>query len=166
METILLTSPGFTNRLARNVRDLQGLSYDVNGSITGGAGIVACPFQVVLGVEAKDKDKGLQAVMKELQQFLKDGPTAEEVKDAKDYLLNSFVSSWETVEDMADYLLSVERFGLGMDYAGDYYRAVKAVTPEEVLRIARNYLDLKNLTTVIVGPVDKNGKLIEGEQDK
>jgi zinc protease len=166
METILLTSPGFTNRLARNVRDLQGLSYDVNGSITGGAGIVACPFQVVLGVEAKDKDKGLQAVMKELNQFLKDGPTPEEVKDAKDYLLHSFVSSWETVEDMADYLLSVERFGLGMDYAADYYRAVKAVTPEEVLRIARKYIDLKNLTTVIVGPVDKNGKLIEGEMDK
>ena len=166
METILLTSPGFTNRMARNVRDLQGLSYDVNGSITGGAGIVACPFQVVLGVEAKDKDKGLQAVMKELQEFLKDGPTAEEVKDAKDYLLHSFVSSWETVEDMADYLLSVERYGLGMDYAGDYYRAVKAVTPQEVLRVARKYIDPKNLTTVIVGPVDKNGKLIEGEQDK
>ncbi len=67
---------------------------------------------------------------------------------------------------MADYLLSVERFGLGMDYAADYYRAVKAVTPEEVLRIARKYIDLKNLTTVIVGPVDKNGKLIEGEMDK
>jgi zinc protease len=166
METILLTSPGFTNRLARNVRDVQGLAYDVNGSITGGAGIVACPFQVVLGVEAKDKDKGLQAVLKELDQFLKDGPTDVEVKDAKDYLLGSFVSSWETVEDMADYLLTVERYGLGPDYAGDFYRSVRAVTPAEVLRVARKYIDLKNLTTVVVGPVDKNGKLIEGEQDK
>ena len=165
MEMILLTSPGFTNRMARNVRDLQGLAYDVSGSITGGAGFVACPFQVVLGVEAKDKDKGLQAVMKELEQFLKEGPTAEETRDAKDYLLHSFVSSWETVEDLADYLLTIERYGLGRDYAADYYRAVKAVTPEEVLRVARKYIDLKNLTTVIVGPVDKNGKLIE-EQGK
>ena len=166
METILLTSPGFTNRLARNVRDLQGLAYDVNGSMTGGAGIVACPFQVVLGVEAKDKDKGLQAVMKELEQFLKDGPTEVEVKDAKDYLLHSFVGSWETMEDLADYLLTVERYGLGPDYAGDYYKGVRAVTPAEVLRVARKYIDLKNLTTVVVGPVDKNGKLIEGDQDK
>jgi zinc protease len=166
METILLTSPGFTNRLAHNVRDVQGLAYDVNGSITGGAGLVAGPFQVVLGVEAKDKDKGLQAVMKELETFLKDGPTDVEVQDAKDYLLRSFVSSWETVEDMADYLLTVERYGLGTDYVSDYYAAVKAVTPAEVLRVARKYIDLKNLTTVIVGPVDKNGKLIDGEQDK
>ena len=29
--------------------------------------------------------------------------------------------------------------------------------------MARKYIDLKNPTTVIVGPVDKNGKLIEGE---
>lgn len=166
LEMILLTSPGFTNRLSRNVRDVQGLAYDVNGSITVGAGLVASPFQVVLGVEAKDKDKGLQAVMHVLEEFLKDGPTAEEVKDAKDYLLASFVSSWETVEDLADYLLTVERYGLGPDYAAKYYTAVKAVTPEEVLRLARKYIDLKNLTTVVVGPIDKNGKLIEGEQEK
>jgi zinc protease len=166
METILMTSPGFTNRLAKFVRDQQGLAYDVNGSITGGAGIVACPFQVVLGVEAKDKDKGLKAVMKELEGFLKDGPSEEEVKDARDYLLHSFVSSWETVEDLADYLLTVERYGLGTDHPAKYYRAVKAVTPAEVHRVAKQYIDLKNLTTVIVGPVDANGKLIEGEQDK
>jgi len=39
-------------------------------------------------------------------------------------------------------------------------------TPAEVLRVARKYIDLDRLTTVVVGPVDKNGKLIEGEQDK
>jgi zinc protease len=104
--------------------------------------------------------------VKELDSFLKDGPTAEEVKDAKDYLLASFVSSWETVEDLADYLLTVERYGLGVDHAAKYYASVKAVTPAEVHRVAKKYIDLKHLTTVVVGPVDANGKLIEGEQDK
>lgn len=166
METILSTSPGFTNRLARNVRDVQGLAYDVSGSITVGSGQAAGPFQVVLGVEAKDKDKGLKAVMAELSQFLRDGPTQEEVRDAKSYLLSSFVSSWETVEDMADYLLTIKRYGLGSDYPARYYRAVHSVTAEEVLRVARKYIDLKNLTTVVVGPVDQNGNVIEGETDK
>jgi hypothetical protein len=32
--------------------------------------------------------------------------------------------------------------------------------------VARKYIDLKNLTTVVVGPFDKNGKPTEGEQDK
>ena len=166
LETILLTSPGFTNRLAKNVRDLQGLAYDVNGSITVGAGLSAGPFQVALGVEAKDKDKGLQAVLKELTQFLKDGPTEEEVKDARSYLLSSFVSSWETAEDLAEYLVALKRYGLGVDYAAKYHQAVGAVTPAEVLRVARKHIDPDRLTTVIVGPVDKDGKLIEGEQEK
>jgi len=166
LETILLTSPGFTNRLAKNVRDLQGLAYDVNGSITVGAGLSAGPFQVALGVEAKDKDKGLQAVLKELTQFLKEGPTEEEVKDARSYLLSSFVSSWETAEDLAEYLVSLKRYGLGYDYAAKYHQAVGAVTPAEVLRVARKHIDPDRLTTVIVGPVDKDGKVIEGEQEK
>jgi zinc protease len=166
LETILLTSPGFTNRLAKNVRDLQGLAYDVNGSITAGAGLSAGPFQVALGVEAKDKDKGLKAVLKELTQFLKDGPTEEEVQDARSYLLSSFVSSWETAEDLAEYLVALKRYGLGYDYAVKYHQAVGAVTPAEVLRVARKHVDPDRLTTVIVGPVDKDGRIIEGEQDK
>jgi zinc protease len=117
-------------------------------------------------VEAKKKDEGLKGVMKELSGFLKDGPTEEEVRDAKAYLLGSFVSSWETVEDLAEYLLTVKRYDLGLDYAAKYHKAVGSVTREEVLRVARKYIDLDHLTTVVVGPVDKNGKLIEGEQDK
>ena len=164
METILSTSPGFTNRLARNVRDLQGLSYDVSGSITAGAGHAAGPFQIALGVEAKDKDKGLEAVMRELKKFLDDGATEDEVRDAKSYLLSSFSSAWETVEDLADYIQMTQRYELGLDYVVKYYHAVSAVTREEVLRVARKYIDLKNLTVVVVGPVDKDGKLIEEEK--
>jgi predicted Zn-dependent peptidase len=53
-----------------------------------------------------------------------------------------------------------------VDHAAKYYASVKAVTPAEVHRVAKKYIDLKHLTTVVVGPVDANGKLIEGEQDK
>jgi zinc protease len=167
METILCTSPGFTNRLARSVRDRQGLAYDVGGSITAGAGMAPSPFQVVLGVEAKDKDKALESVRHELEKFLKDGPTKEEVQDARNYLLDSFVGSWETAEDLAGYMLETVRYDLGKDYAGQFHRAVSKVSVEDVLRVARKYIDLKNLTLIGVGPLDKDGKLTpEGEKDK
>jgi zinc protease len=167
METILCTSPGFTNRMAKNVRDLQGLAYDVGGSITSGAGQAPGPFTIVLGVEAKDKDKALATVRAELEKFLKDGPTAQEVDDAKNYLLDSFVGSWETVEDVASYMLEVKRYDLGKDYAAQFHRAVSRVTAESVLRAARQYIDLGKMTLVGVGPVDKDGKLqLEGDKDK
>jgi zinc protease len=167
METILCTSPGFTNRLAKNVRDLQGLAYDVGGSITAGAGAAAGPFQVVLGVEAKDKDKALETVRGEISKFLKDGPTEQETEDAKNYLLDSFVGAWETTEDLAAYMLEVKRYDLGNDYAAQYHRAISKVKGTDVVSVARKYIDLKNLTLVGVGPVDKDGKLLpEGDKDK
>ena len=166
METLFCASPGFTNRLAKNVRDLQGLAYDVGGSITAGAGLSPGPFQLVLGVEAKDKDKALATVREELAKLLKDGPTAQEVADARGYLLDSFVGSWETSDDLAAYLLEVKRYDLGSDYAAQVHRAVSKVTPAEVTRVARKYIDLANLTLVGVGPVDKDGKLLEGDKDK
>jgi len=165
LETVLCSSPGFTNRLARTVRDAEGLAYDVAGSITAGAGIVAGPFQVVLGVEAKDKDRGLDLVMVELRKFVADGPTAEEVEDARRYLLASFVSSWETTDDLASYLIEVRRYALGWDFPDRFTREISAVTPEAVRRAAEKHLDLKNLTVVGVGPVDEKGNLLK-EREK
>ncbi len=164
-ETVLLSSPGFTNRLARSVRDEEGLAYDVGGSITGGAGLVAGPFQVVLGVEAKDKDRALQLVMSELRRFVEEGPTEEEVRDARNYLLDSFVGAWETTEDLAAYMLEVRRHGLGADYPARFFGAVSAVTREEARRAAARHVDLGNLTVIGVGPVDREGKpLKEGDK--
>ncbi len=167
METILGSGPGFTSRLAKNVRDIQGLAYDVTGTITAGAGAAPGPFQVVLGVEPKDRDRGIEAVMKELRGFLDEGPTAGEVEDARRYLLASYVTAWETNESVAAYLVEVRRFGLGADYAEKFHKAVSAVTPEEVRRVARKHIDLKNLTTVVVGPDEKDSEVPkEGEKRK
>ncbi len=165
-ESILCASAGFTNRLAKNVRDVQGLAYDVGGSLTAGAGKVAGPFQVVLGTEAKDKDRGLEAAMAELRRFLEEGPSPVEVEDARRYLLGSFVSAWETTDELAAYMVEVRRHGLGADYPARFHRAVSAVTPEEVRRAARKTIDLANLTLVVVGPVDREGKLLRKEEGK
>jgi zinc protease len=164
-ETILCDSPGFTNRLARVVRDEEGLAYDIAGSITAGAGHVAGPFQVVLGVDAKDKDKALGLVTDQIRKFVEEGPTEEEVRDARNYLMGSFVGAWETTEDLAAYLVEVRRYGLGADYPARFFRGVSAVTRESVRRAARKHLDLANLTVVAVGPVDKEGNLLK-EGDK
>ena len=158
LETILCSSAGFTNRLARTVRDEQGLAYDVGGSVTSGAGAAPGAFQVVLGVEAKDKEKALALVRKEIEKFLEEGPTAQELEDARKFLTASLPGAWETNEDVAAYLLEARRYGLGMDHAAKFHRAVSAMTRDDVLRAARKHVDLKNLTTVVVGPKEGDEK--------
>ena len=64
-----------------------------------------------------------------------------------------------TTEDLAAYMVEVKRYDLGNDYAAQYHRGVSKTTKDDVLRAARKYIDLKNLTLVGVGPVDKDGKV-------
>ena len=151
METILGSSPGFTNRLARRVRDELGLTYDISGTITEGADLAEGPFQVVLGVDEKNQKRVMEAVIEVLRTFRNEGPTDEELSDAKRYLLGSFASSWDTVENTAAYLVQTRRFGLGADYPSRFQASISAVTREDVLRVARKHLDLETLTTVVVG---------------
>ena len=161
-ETILGSGPGFVSRLAKNVRDVQGLAYDVYGSITGGATEVAAPFMVTLGVEAKDKDKGIAAALKEIRAFVEEGPTDREVDDAKRYLKASFAEAWELSDDLGAYLVEVSRYGPGLDWPERYFEALSKVGREEVRRAAAKHLNLGGLTTVVVGPVDEKGNPLEG----
>jgi zinc protease len=165
-ETILGTAPGFVSRLAKNVRDVQGLAYDVHGSITQGGTEAPAPFMVLLGVEAKDKDKGIAAVREELRKFMEEGPTEREVEDAKAYLRASFTDAWELCDDLGAYLVDLSRYRLGVDWPEHYFDALSKVGREDVRRAAAKHLDLGGLTTVVVGPVDEKGNLLEGGRPK
>jgi zinc protease len=166
METILGTSPGFTNRLACTVRDELGLAYDVSGGVTAQAGIAPGPFQITLGVEAKDLHRAHQAVLGVVRAFLEQGPTEEEVRDAKLYLLGAFGSAWDSAESQAGYLLSLKRYQLGSDYPEQYREGISSVTTEEVRRVARKVIHPQRFSVVFVGPVEPSGRLIEGRWEE
>jgi zinc protease len=151
-ELVFGMAPGFASRLARQVRDVEGLTYDISGSFCAGSAEVASPILIVLGVEPPDREKALASVRRELGKFLKEGPTAREVEDAKGYLLASFTDAWEGTEDLAGYLVESERYGLGPDWPERYVEAVRGVTAESVRSAAARHVDPARLTTVVVGP--------------
>jgi len=49
----------------------------------------------------------------------------------------------------------VEYFELGLDYPDRYPNLIRSVTREDVLRVAREYLQPDKLITVIVGNLQK-----------
>ena len=72
---------------------------------------------------------------------------------AADYLTGSFVFHFQKNLQIADFLADAETYGLGFDYLERYPQLIRAVTVEDVGRVARAYLDPKHLTTVVVGPL-------------
>jgi zinc protease len=161
LDNVLGTGPGFTDRLSATLRDRQGLAYTVTGTIATGAGNEIGTFTGYMGTAAKDFIPARDGFVAEIVKIRDQPPTAQEVDDAKKYLLGSLAFKFTTMSAVAGQLLAAEQYGLGFDFLETFRKEVAAVTPADVQAVAKKYLNPKTLTIVAVGPIDSNGKPLE-----
>ena len=153
MDTILGSSPGFTSRIPRILRDEQGLAYSTFSNITSSAGLDPGRFIAYIGTAPENLDRAINGLRGEITRIVEAGVTEEELDIAKSYLTGSFVFRFQKNSQVAEFLIEAEVYGLGFDYLDSFPELIRAVTVEDVNRVARNYIDPQNLTTVVVGPV-------------
>jgi zinc protease len=139
---------GFSSRLMQSIRDKMGLAYDVNSffSLNKEKGI----FQIE--VQTKNESAGLviSEIVKQMARIRKEQVSDEELSDAKSYLTGSFMRRLDTNRKIADFLAYVEFYNLGLDYIEKYPAYINSVTKEDVLRVARKYLNPENYVLVVV----------------
>ncbi|HXI92240.1 MAG TPA: pitrilysin family protein [Blastocatellia bacterium] len=161
MDTILGSSPGFTSRIPRILRDEQGLAYSTFSNITSSAGLDPGRFVAYIGTAPENLDRAISGLRGEIMRIVEGGVTAEELEAAKLYLTGSFVFHFQRNSQIAEFLLEAEVYGLGFDYLEKYPELIRAISVEDVTRVTRKYIDPQNLTMVVVGPVDEHGKVIK-----
>jgi zinc protease len=161
MDYVLGTGPGFTDRLSARLRDREGLGYTVSASITGSAGEEPGLFTCYIGTYPQFLQQAKKGFLEEIHRLRTEPPTAEEVEDAKRYLLGNLPFHFVTNENIAQQLLTVEQYHLGLDYLDKYRKAVAAVTPADVQAMASKYLDPQHMVLITVGAVDEQGKPLE-----
>ena len=157
MDTILGSSPGFTSRIPRVLRDEQGLAYSTFSNITSSAGLDPGRFIAYIGTAPENLGRAISGMRGEIARIVEEGVNAEELEAAKLYLTGSFVFHFQRNSQIAEFLLEAELYGLGFDYLERYPELIRAASVEDVTRVTRKYIDPKNLTTVVVGPVDERG---------
>ncbi len=158
MDYVLGTGPGFTDRLSARLRDRSGLAYTVNANISSSAGEQPGLFTCYIGTYTDKFTVVKDIFLEELNRIRDKEPTQQEVEDAKSYLVHSLPLRFTTNAAIALQLLYVERNHLGFDYVADYVKGVQAVTPADVLAVARKYLDPQHMALVAAGAVDAQGK--------
>ncbi len=161
MDTILGSSPGFTSRIPRILRDEQGLAYTTFSNITSSAGLDAGRFIAYIGTSPENLEQALKGLRGEITRMAKEVVTAHELESAKAYLTGNFVFDFQTNAQIAEFLVEAEVYELGFEYLKTYPEKIRAVTIEEVARVASKYLAPDALTTVVVGPVDELGNIQE-----
>lgn len=149
----ILGGGGFASRLMQNIREDKGLVYDVYSlfaaSKYGGA------FRVVFQTKNEFTNIAIEEVLKEIREIRSSLVSDAELSDAKAFLTGSFPLRIETNRRIADFLVAVEYYGLGIDYIDKYPTYINGVTKEDILRVARKYLDPERFILVVVADQEK-----------
>ncbi|HET6977522.1 MAG TPA: pitrilysin family protein [Pyrinomonadaceae bacterium] len=140
----------FQSRLNANIREQKGYSYGVNSAFSYGKGPGA--FRAGGSIFTAKTDAALIEFMKELKGIVGEKPvTDEELKTAKDSLIQGLPQRFSSVQAISQAITSLTLQGLPGDYYQTYAKNVSAVTKEDLMRVAKQYIDLNHLAIVIVG---------------
>ena len=140
----------FQSRLNANIREQKGYSYGVNSGFSYGKGPGA--FRAGGAIFSAKTDAALVEFMKELKGIVGEKPiTDEEIKTAKESLIQGLPQRFASVNAISGAITSLVVQGLPDDYYQTYAKNVSAVTKEDLLRVAKRYIDLNHLAIVIVG---------------
>jgi predicted Zn-dependent peptidase len=147
----------FTSRLMHEIRDKRGLAYAVWSSFAPakprGLFVVGCQ------TKSESAEEAINLIREQIVRLTQEPPGDEELRQAKESLVNSFVFRFPTVHDAVVAQMLLEIHGLPQDTYDTYIRRVQAVSAQDVLAVARKYLNPDRLRVLVVGDGKKLGKL-------
>jgi zinc protease len=140
---------GMMGRIGDAVRVKAGLAYDASTSLN--AWIDGGSWEVGAGVNPVNLQKAIDLILQELNHFIEEPVTNEELADSQANYIGRLPLSLESNAGVANSVLNLERFDLGLDYLQRYAQSIRAVTPEAVLETARKYIHTDALVIVSAG---------------
>jgi len=148
---------GMSGRIGEVVREEAGLAYYAFSSLGGGTG--PGPWLAAAGVAPADVDEAIELIQDEIARFVTDGITEEELADSKANYIGRLPLSLESNTGVTGALINIQKYGLGLDYYWTYADRINAITREEVVEVARRYLDVGRMGVASAGPeIEVRGK--------
>ncbi|MCD7779160.1 MAG: insulinase family protein [Candidatus Gastranaerophilales bacterium] len=147
---------GMSSRLFTELRDEQGLAYQVGSSFS--ANVNKGVFALYIATNPENAETAKNGMLKEIETLKKEFVTDKELSEAKDKLLGNFVLSMETNMDKASTVNSIEISGRDYSLIEEYPQLINSVTLQDVIKTANKYFNNPYVFTV-VGPEKSIEKL-------
>jgi zinc protease len=163
LDHVFGSGPGFSDRLGRIVRDEMGLVYAIGGGITDSADILPGVFRIYAGTMPEEADRVVATITDQVRAMRSGAFSDEEVERARRYLAGAWVFDFQGVEQRAERLLDLERWGRSLDEPRTWPERIAAITPAQVRRAARAHLAPEALCRVELGPLRGRGRRSRAE---
>lgn len=140
----------FQSRLNHEIREEKGYSYGVGSRFAYGRGPGA--FAASGGIVREKSDSALILFIKHLRGAQGELPfTDDEIKQGRDALVQSLPETFSSVNGVRGAMSGVYLQDLPERYYQEYAAKVNAVTRDDLVRVAKKYLDVDKMNLVIVG---------------
>ena len=158
----ILGGGGFTSRIMNRVRSEEGLAYSASSSFPGG---VYFPYAFTAGFQSKSRTVAYATsiVIEEMKRIVAEPVSPEELENAKKGFIDRLPRSFASKAQVAGVLASEEftgRYRTDPDYWQQVVPRIRAVTREDVQRVAKKYLTPDRL--VILG-VGQKAEILKGD---
>jgi zinc protease len=141
---------GLGGRLAENIRERQGMAYYAFSTFDPSLG--PGPLVIRAGVDPANVERAIEAIDAEVGALGRDGATARELAETRQFLIGSIPRMLETNHSIAAFLQTSEFFGLGLDYDRRLPSLLGAVTLDDVKEAAASVLDPARASVAVAGP--------------
>ncbi|MBL1146373.1 MAG: insulinase family protein [Pseudomonadota bacterium] len=145
----ILGGGGFASRLMTSLREEHGLTYGIYTQLSDSD--AASLLQGQFATTNDSAGKAVALLKEEWARLAKDGPTEEELRLAKNYLIGSFPLALTSSDAISGMLSGLQKNKRDIDYINRYADMLRAVTKDDVKRVAERLLNADDLSFVIVG---------------
>ncbi len=158
----ILGGGGFTSRIMARVRSDEGLAYSAGSNFGFGVyypGTFRCFFQSKSATVAQ----AIEIVLQEINRLRTTLVSADELETAKNYAIETFPRFFSTAAQIAGTFAQDEFTRRPADFWQTYRDRIRAVTADDVRRVAEKYLHPDQLVILVVGNLDD---ILKGNPDR
>ncbi len=141
---------GFSSRLFNDIRTKRALAYNVGGGIGANFGHPGI-LQFVMNTKSQSTIESVQALDEDIDNLAKNPITGDEIKQAKDAILNAFIFRLDSPDKVLAERMTYEFWGYPLDWLDKYPAEIQKVTAADVNRVAAKYLHRDQLAVLVVG---------------
>ncbi|WP_420824287.1 M16 family metallopeptidase [Variovorax guangxiensis] len=148
----VLGGGGFVSRLMNEVREKRGLTYSIYSGFA--PGLEAGAFRIGFQTRPDQAEEAVKVSREVLAKFVAEGPTAAELKAAKDNLIGGFPLLLDSNRKLIGNVANIAWHDLPLDYLDTWTARMNAITAADVKAAFQRKLQPERMVTVVVGGKD------------
>lgn len=145
-----------SSRLFRLLRQRRGLVYGVR---FGNSYYHNFGYSYVTSEAVKENlEEVVRLIAEELEGFIKNGPTPEEVDFAKNYQMNNVLMQFDHPSNIADWIASDLLWEDKIYTPEEYVRIIKKVDDQRIIDFMQRHWEFDKLNLVLQGPIEDSSQ--------